>query len=306
MHLNYLRSCRIAPPRATAREQLPKPMMPSSECVLAEHGQSDEPPLACHPISMTKTVSITNQKGGVGKTTTTLGLASAAQAAGDHILVVDMDPQASATYSLGVDASDKTLGVSDVLVDPKLMTEAIVESGWGTEIYVLPASRILASRERENTRNADLRLRRALDELPDEYRLVLIDTPPSLGHNTLNALGAADFVLIVIELATHSLRGLTAVLDTIDEVWAELNPDLDIAGVLPNRVPPVSTEAERRFDELAEMVGRKAIWKPSIPQRALINQAAGDRQAIHSYGYRARDVAELFEAHYARLRRLTH
>lgn len=253
---------------------------------------------------MSKTVSITNQKGGVGKTTVTLGLASSAQAAGDTILVVDMDPQASATFSLGVDATDKTLGTTDVLTDPKLIEEAIVESGWGPEVQVLPASRILAARERENARNADLRLRRAVAEVAGTYRMVLVDTPPSLGHNTLNALGAADLVLIVVELATHSLRGLTAVLDTIDDVWAELNPDLDIAGVLPNRVPAVSNEADRRFEQLAEMVGRKAIWKPSIPQRSLINQAAGDRQPIHAYGYRARDIAEIFDGHYARLRRL--
>jgi chromosome partitioning protein len=169
---------------------------------------------------------------------------------------------------------------------------------------VLPASRILAERERENSRNADLRLRRAIAEVADDYKLILIDTPPALGHNTLNALGAANFALIVVELASHSLRGLTAVLDTIDDVWADLNPDLDIAGVLPNRVPPVSSEADRRYDELAEMVGRKAVWKPSVPQRSLINQAAGERQPIHSFGYRARDISDVFDAHWAKLRRL--
>ena len=253
---------------------------------------------------MTKTVAITNQKGGVGKTTVTLGLASAALTAEDKILVVDMDPQASSTYSLGVDASDNTLGTTDALTDPKMTKSAIVESGWGAEVHVLPASRILAERERENSRNADLRLRRALNEVAADYKLILIDTPPSLGHNTLNALGAANFALIVVELASHSLRGLTAVLDTIDDVWADLNPDLDIAGVLPNRVPPVSSEADRRYDELAEMVGRKAIWKPSVPQRSLINQAAGERQPIHSFGYRARDLSDVFDAHWAKLRRL--
>jgi chromosome partitioning protein len=254
---------------------------------------------------MSKIVAITNQKGGVGKTTVTLGLASAALEAEDKILVVDMDPQASATYSLGIDASDKTLGTTDALADPKTTKAAIVESGWGADVHVLPASRILAERERENSRHADLRLRRAINEVADEYKLILVDTPPALGHNTMNALGAADFALIVVELASHSLRGLTAVLDTIDDVWADLNPDLDIAGVLPNRVPPVSGEADRRYDELADMVGRKAIWKPSIPQRSLINQAAGERVPIHSYGYRAREISEVFDGHWAKLRRLS-
>ena len=253
---------------------------------------------------MTKTVAITNQKGGVGKTTVTLGLASAALAAGDKILVVDMDPQASATYSLGVDASDNTLGTTDALGDPKTTKASIVESGWGADVHVLPASRILGERERESGRNTDLRLRRALNEVASDYKMILVDTPPSLGHNTHNALGAANFALIVVELASHSLRGLSAVLDTIDDVWAELNPDLDIAGVLPNRVPPVSGEADRRYDELANMVGRKAVWKPSVPQRSLINQAAGERVPIHSFGYRARDISEVFDAHWAKLRRM--
>ena len=102
---------------------------------------------------MTKTVAITNQKGGVGKTTVTLGLASAALAAGDKILVVDMDPQVSATYSLGVDASDKTLGTTDALGDPKTTKASIVESGWSADVHVLPASRILGERERERSQH---------------------------------------------------------------------------------------------------------------------------------------------------------
>lgn len=100
---------------------------------------------------MTRIIAVANQKGGVGKTTVTLGLASAALAAGDTILVVDMDPQASATYSLGVDASDQTLGTSDALTDPKTTRAAIVESGWGENVHVLPASRILAERERSTS-----------------------------------------------------------------------------------------------------------------------------------------------------------
>jgi chromosome partitioning protein len=95
----------------------------------------------------------------------------------------------------------------------------------------------------------------------------------------------------------------TMVADLIDEVWAEANPDLDLAGIIVNKVPAVSAEAERRVDELATMVGKKAIWKPTIPQRVIVNQALGEQLPIHDYGYRAREVSEAFDALYAKLRR---
>jgi cellulose biosynthesis protein BcsQ len=142
-----------------------------------------------------------------------------------------------------------------------------------------------------------------LDGVAARYDMVLIDCPPSLGPNTLSALAAADLAVIVVEPASYSLRGVAAVADTIDDVWDRLNPDLDLAGVIVNKMPAVSTEAERRFEELAEMVGRKSVWKPTLPSRVIVNQALGEQQPIHAYGYRAREVSEAFDALYAKLRR---
>ncbi len=251
------------------------------------------------------TVAVLNQKGGVGKTTVTLGLASAAQAAGHRVLVVDLDPQASATWTLGIEPDDATLGVADVLAaDTKgAAAEAIVESAWGPTVFVLPSSRGLADRELDPGHRLERRLAKALEGVAEQYDVVLIDCAPSLGSNTRGALTAADLAVIVVEPASYSLRGVTAVADLIDDIWDRANPDLDLAGVIVNKVPAVSAEADRRTDELAEMVGRKAIWKPAIPNRVIVNQALGEQQPIHAFGYRAREITEAFDALYAKLRR---
>jgi chromosome partitioning protein len=253
------------------------------------------------------TAAVLNQKGGVGKTTVTLGLASAAQAAGHKVLVVDLDPQASASWTLGIELDDDTLGVSDVIeADTRgAAADAIVESAWGASVEVLPSGRALAGHVRDNGRFAEKRLRKALTGVADRYDIVLIDCPPSLGNNTLSALTAADLAVVVVEPASYSLRGVAAVADTIDDVWDRLNPDLDLAGIIVNKVPAVSAEAERRVEELAATVGKKSIWKPVIPNRVIVNQALGEQQPIHAYGYRAREVIEAFDALYAKLRRAT-
>jgi chromosome partitioning protein len=103
-----------------------------------------------------------------------------------------------------------------------------------------------------------------------------------------------------------ALRGITAVADLVDEVWDEYNPDLDLAGVIVNKVPAVSSEAERRYDELTRTVGKKAVWQPVIPQRVIVNQALGERCPIHAYGARASDVIAAFDALWGKVRRLGH
>jgi chromosome partitioning protein len=249
--------------------------------------------------------AVLNQKGGVGKTTVTLGLASAAQAAGHKVLVVDLDPQASASWTLGIELDDETLGVSDVLeADTRgAADDAIVESGWGADVEVLPSGRALAEHERARGGATEKRLRKALTGVVERYDVVLIDCPPSLGNITLTGLTAADLAVVVVEPASYSIRGVRAVADTIDDVWDRLNPELDLAGIIVNKVPAVSTEAERRVEELGATFGRKEVWKPAIPSRVIVNQALGEQQPIHAYGYRAREVIEAFDALYAKLRR---
>ena len=139
---------------------------------------------------------------------------------------------------------------------------------------------------------------------PIPYDVVLIDCPPSLGLNSRSALVAADYVLLVTEPSVLATQGLAAATDFIDEVWHAHNRKLDVAGIVVNRVPPVSSEAEHRYDELATMVGRRAIWKPAIPQRVVVGRAIGERRPIHDLGWRSSGVSEVFDAHAAKLLRL--
>ncbi|MDO8391953.1 MAG: ParA family protein [Actinomycetota bacterium] len=249
---------------------------------------------------MGRIVAVLNQKGGVGKTTVALGLASAAQVAGHRVLVVDLDPQGSSTWVLGVDPREVEESVADVMSRTPA-ARVIQPSDWGENVWVLPSSPTLLSRDHGGN---PTRLRTALAEVADDYDVVLIDCPPSLGALTTAGLTAADHALIVVEPSELSLRGIAAVADLVDQVWDEHNPELELAGVVVNRVPPVSAEADRRYDELTRIVGKKAVWQPVIPQRVIVNQALGERTPIHGYGARAADVAEVFDKLWVKLRKL--
>lgn len=255
---------------------------------------------------MPSTVAVLNQKGGVGKTTVTLGLASAGWAAGLKTLVIDLDAQANATYALGVEPSLQNLGTGDAIDANRdgAAGSMIVQSGWGEDIWLLPASGDLTERETDVRREgAGGRLARALKGVTDDFDLVLIDCAPSLGLNTSNGLAAADAALLVVEPTVFGLRGIGPVLDLIEEVWSSDNRMLDLAGVILNRVPAVSTDAQARIVELNKMVGTKSVWKPAIPQRVLLSQAHGERAPIHAFGSQARDLIDIFDAHLRRLRR---
>jgi cellulose biosynthesis protein BcsQ len=256
---------------------------------------------------VTATVAFVNQKGGVGKTSVTVGMASAAWAAGHRVLVVDVDPQASATWVLGIDPAEVEQSSAEAILAGRAgaAAKAIVTSAWGDAVHVLPASRRLQVLEVGDGRDPAHRLGRSLQGVADGYDLVFIDCSPSLGNLTRNALAAASHAVMVVEPAALSLRGLASVADAIDDVWASDNADLDLAGVIVNKVPAVSSEAERRYDELTRTVGKRAVWQPTIPSRVIVNQALAERSPIHAYGARAHDVIAAFDELYAKLRRAT-
>lgn len=255
---------------------------------------------------MASTVAVLNQKGGVGKTTVTLGLASAAWATGLKTLVVDLDAQANATWALGVDPSLKFLGTGDAMQSRKVGAAAdmIVPSGWGEDIWILPGAGDLTEREADaRTATAVGRLANSLKGATDDFDLVLIDCAPSLGLNTSNGLAAADGALLVVEPTIFGVRGVEPVLDLIEDVWSSDNRKLDLAGVVLNRVPAVSADAQNRIVELNKIVGTKSVWKPMIPQRVLINQAHGERAPIHAFGSQARELIDVFDSLLRKLRR---
>jgi len=245
---------------------------------------------------MQRTLAIINQKGGVGKTTVTLGLASAAAESGARVLVVDLDPQGSSTWVLGIDPATVGRGSADALRGEPA-DRAIVASAWSAGVDLMPATPALQRFERGKAK----RLRKALASVVDRYAAVLVDCPPSNADLTVNALTAARHALVVVEPSTLGLRGLGALADTVDRVWDDHNPALELSGVVVNRVPAISAEADRRIEELALIVGASAIWTPFVAQRVVLNQAVGDRLPIHAYGSRAADSIETFDALWARV-----
>ena len=248
---------------------------------------------------MMRTLAILNQKGGVGKTTVTLGLASAAAAAGRRVLIVDLDPQASTSWVLGVEPDGGHQTVADVLAGKGRTLNGILQpSSWSDLIDVLPSTSGLQELEAGSPK----RLRKALAGVEADYEAVIIDCPPSLGNLTRSALTAARHALVVVEPSALGLRGIGGVADLIDDVWDSANPDLELSGVILTRVPAVSREAERRIDELARIVSREAIWKPAIPQRVIFNQAVGERRSIHSYGSRATEPIVAFDSLWRKVR----
>ena len=212
-------------------------------------------------------VAVLSMKGGVGKSTVALGLASAAWDRNLRTLVIDLDPQANASMALDVDGAEFT--TSDVLADarPGVAADAVVTSGWGDTVAVIAAERSLEHRNVAQGRNSALRLRTALATLPRSYDLVVIDCPPSLGELTRNALSAADRAIVVTEPNHFALHGATEALEAIDVIAAATNPGLKAACVVVNRFRPDDREHRLNADRLAADPGGRVYGVPSVKAR---------------------------------------
>ena len=232
------------------------------------------------------TCAVVAQKGGVGKTTTLLGIAGAAWERGLKVLVVDLDPQANATAAL--DPASTAYTTNDVLADarPGVAADAIVASGWGLGVDVLPSERALEHRAVPEGRDSALRLRLALEGVADRYDLVLVDCPPSLGELTRNALAAVRLALVVTEPSFFALPGAAAALEAIEVVRGSSNLVLRPAGVLVNRARPQTSEHAFRLAELAAAYP-DLLLSVTVPGRTAVQQAQGacvPVQAWRSHG----------------------
>ena len=247
-------------------------------------------------------VAVCNQKGGVGKTTSTLALASAAVVAGMRVLVVDLDPQANASQSLGVGdrAEDpEALSAYDVLAANIAggAGGAVVESAW-PGVAVLPADQALSAAETSAT-PADA-LARSLDGATGEVDLVLVDCPPSVGRLTLNALVAADLALVITSPGAYASEGVVKIAESITTVQRDYNPALTLAGIIVTMMPPRGREATLRLAELGEQFP-DLVWAPPIPRRAVVEEATGARQPLAAFGADARPVTEPYSVHLSHL-----
>ena len=230
---------------------------------------------------MGKIIAITNQKGGVGKTTTCINLTCALAQLGKRVLLCDIDPQGNATTGMGIDKNNASPSIYDVLINNTPAEKAIVKTKYGD---VLPTNRTLAGAgvELVNMEHREYRLRQALASIKDQYDFIFIDCPPSLEMLTVNALCAAERILIPIQCEFFALEGVGDLIGTLRVVKRQLNPDLDVEGILltmyngrTNLTLQVAAEVKKYF------AGK--VYSTVIPRTVRLSEAPSHGKPVLIY-----------------------
>lgn len=228
--------------------------------------------------NMTKIIAVLNQKGGVGKTTSTINLAAYMAKAGKRVLITDLDPQGNATSGIGVDKQTLDSTTYDVLFDPAPITGVIKETGIAG-VDILPANANLAAAEVDLAAEPEreFRLKKALQLL--DYDVILIDCPPSLGLLSINALTAADLVLIPVQAEYYAMEGLSQLLDIVGRVRQGLNPNLELLGVVVTMYDSRTSLSDQVVQELKKHLGSK-LMNTVIPRNVRLAEAPSFGKSI--------------------------
>jgi chromosome partitioning protein len=236
---------------------------------------------------LARILAITNQKGGVGKTTTSINLAASLAATGKRILLVDIDPQGNATMGSGVDKHSLKETVYQVLLGLQVLANVRLRTEANFDL--IPANRDLAGAEVEliDLEGRETRLRAALDSVEAEYDYILIDCPPSLNLLTVNALCAADAVVIPMQCEYYALEGLSDLVQTVKRVRANLNPSLEIEGLLRTMYDPRNTLSQQVSDQLTQHFGEK-VYRTVIPRNVRLAEAPSHGMPVLSFDRQSR------------------
>ena len=233
---------------------------------------------------MGRVIALANQKGGVGKTTTTINLGAALAERGRRVLLVDMDPQGAVSVGLGLNPLALERTVYDLLLDPKADPDAVLQTTKIERVELLPSNIDLAAAEvllvgevaREQA------LARVLQPLRPHYDVLLVDCPPSLGLLTVNALTAADAVLVPLECEYFALRGMALLMETIEKIRERLNPDLELLGILATMYDPRTLHGREVLARVEDAFGRQ-VFRTVISKTIRFAEAPVAGESILSY-----------------------
>ncbi|HET9412613.1 MAG TPA: ParA family protein [Pseudolabrys sp.] len=225
-----------------------------------------------------RVLGIANQKGGVGKTTTAINLGTALAAIGEHVLIVDLDPQGNASTGLGIERKSRRTSTYDVLTGAAPMRDAVLQTTV-PQLYIAPSTLDLSGLELEigQQRDRAFRLRNALRQLntgarPYDFTYVLVDCPPSLNLLTVNAMAAADSILVPLQCEFFALEGLSQLLKTVEQVKTTLNPTLSIHGIVLTMYDSRNNLSNQVVADVRQFMGNK-VYETIIPRNVRISEA---------------------------------
>jgi chromosome partitioning protein len=232
--------------------------------------------------NMARVISITNQKGGVGKTTTSINLAACLVNRGKRILLIDMDPQGNSTVGCGIEAGDVESTIYDLLLLESTARQAIIKSDCGVDLIAANGDLAGAQIELLNEIGRELRLQKALIAIQDDYDYIFIDCPPALNVLTINALVASDSVMIPMQCEYFALEGLSALISTVRKIRETLNPSLKIEGLLRTMFDGRNSLSNEVSKQLQTHFGDK-VYKTVIPRNIRLAEAPSYGEPVITY-----------------------